>query len=181
MSIYSELSTYRGHFSSNNARKTPQSSQASARYGVSVVSARSDWSSTIAIDVLYILSSYIWLRYMEIQCYAINLLILSSFQTTVNGMPYFIRYLVCSLQLWYIVRFRIVKITYRPTFIYHYSRKIFIDQLHTFSLEHYLFVVMIRICRSQVLNNKYLHYLHISFETADFPQGKKQETSFFKP
>ena len=37
---------YRGHLSSNNSRKTPHSSPVRARYGVSIVSARSDWSFT---------------------------------------------------------------------------------------------------------------------------------------
>ena len=41
------LSINRGHFSSNNSRKILRSSPVRARYGVSIVGARSDWSFTV--------------------------------------------------------------------------------------------------------------------------------------
>ena len=51
VSQYSVLSIYRGQFSSHNSWKTSHSSPVRARYGVLIVSAKSNWSCTIVIAV----------------------------------------------------------------------------------------------------------------------------------
>ena len=62
---YSALSIYDSHYSLKNSRKTPNSLPVRVRYGLSFVSANSDWSVTIVMAVLCALSCYTWPRYIE--------------------------------------------------------------------------------------------------------------------